>query len=244
MTASITLYVPRVRCLDETGGSIAERVGNDEIYLGAVFVAVSANRGFDIRVVRSREVGGNFDDGETVNWARDLFSFDLGDASVYPYPKGVVAALVLAERDTGNGRNDILEKLAQQFRETLTDQLIKNLVEKAKTARGRPAANKAEEDSFIVGELKKYAADKLKELGDYLIERAKGVIADEVFPPGIKSLDISSENQTWNGSGDTPEEIAEFVGHDGKYQVTMYWKLRSPLVTQPSRPPVQNPPRR
>src|SRR5262249_50921718 len=152
MTASIGLYVPRVRCLDETGGSFRERFGNDEIYLGAVFVAISANKSFDVRVTGSKLVGANFDDKETVNWNRELFRYDLGDASVYPYPKAVLASLVLAEHDAGNGRNTFLEKLAQQFSDQLTKDAIDGVVKRAAVAagfRGHAAEGMESNDGFV-----------------------------------------------------------------------------------------------
>lgn len=57
-----------------------------------------------------------------------------------------------------------------------------------------------------------------------------------MFAPVLKTLDIPSATHTWDGSGDTPEEIAEFTGHEGKYQVSMMWQLRSSMVVEPSVP--------
>ncbi len=236
MTASIALHVPRVRCADETGGSFKERFGNDEIYLGAVFVAISANKSFDVRVSPCQSIGGNFDDKETVNWGRDLFRYDLGDASVYPYPKAVIASLVLAEHDAGNGRNKFLEKLAQQFSDQLTADAIDGAVKKAALAAGfsgHAAAAEESKPNFAVDALKKWAGAKIGELGDYLLGKASDWVGDDIFRPAVKLLDIPSETHTWNGLGDTPEEIVEFLGHDGKYHVTMRWLLRSSLVVGP-----------
>lgn len=112
--ARIALSIPRVRCMDETGGSWAEKFGNDEIYLGAVLALINANKSVAITTSGSKLVGNNFDDGETVRWMRDLVVQDLGDPSVYPYPKAVIASLVLAEHDAGNGRNNFLERLANR----------------------------------------------------------------------------------------------------------------------------------
>jgi hypothetical protein len=236
MTASIGLHIPRVRCSDETGGSIRERFGNDEMYLGAVFVAISANKSFDVRVSNCQKIYDNFDDKETVNWNKDLFRYDLGDAAVYPYPKAVIASLVLAEHDTGNGRNKFLEQLAQQFSDQLTKDAIDGAVKQAAFAagfRGRAAAAAESDGNFVKDALKKWAEKKIGELGDYLLKKASDWAGDDIFRPAVKLLDIPSETHTWNGLGDTPEEVVEFVGHEGKYHVSMIWQLRATFVGRP-----------
>ena len=241
MSSTITLFVPRVRCDDETTGSFRERFGNDEMYLGAVYVGVSADKSFDVRIVRTRSVGDNYDDKETVNWNEALFSFDLGDPALHPFPKAVLASLVLAEHDWGDGRNDFLETVATKFREKLTDAAI-DAVTKATLAAagvdaggggGAASAGPQPSDGIIVGALKDWAKDQIKEIIDEAITKAKAWAGDDVFPPVLKTLDIPSATHTWNGLGDTPEEIAEFTGHDGKYQVSMAWWLRSNSVVEP-----------
>lgn len=297
MSTTITLFVPRVYCADETTGSFRERFGNDEMYLGAVYVGVSADKSFDVRIVRTRSVGDNFDDKETSNWNRALFSFDLGDPAVHPFPKAVLASLVLAEHDAGNGRNDFLETVASKFREKLTDSAIDAVAKAALAEAGvsvgggpvvrdhrggagggggtvvrdhrgevvggavpRPRGRRVLEaarvpadtgfgfdipilsggssgaggsaapppaDGIVVGALKDWAKDEIKAAVDYAISKAKSWAGDDVFPPVLKTLDIPSPSHTWNGSPDTPEEIAEFTGHDGKYQVSMLWQLRT-----------------
>lgn len=221
--ARIALRVPRVRCVDETGGSFAERFGNDEIYLGVVYVLVNANKSFTVTTTGSKLVGNNFDDGETVNWNRDLFNFDLGDPSVLPYPKAVVAALVLAEHDAGNGRNAFLEKMAAEFgaklRATNLDAII------SRPAGGGTAVAPAAAPAFVVEALKEFAKETIKEIGKKLISTARAWVGDDIFEPQQKSLDIPSPTHTWNGSRQTPEEVVRFVGHKGTYDVTMLWRL-------------------
>lgn len=134
--STITLFVNRVRCADETTGKYREKFGNDEIYLGAVYVGISADRSFDIRVVRTKEVYAHFDDKETVEWNRPLFTFDLGDPAVHRFPKAVLTSLVLAEHDAGNGRNDFLDTVAQQFRDKLTAAAIDGVANRAMAEAG------------------------------------------------------------------------------------------------------------
>jgi hypothetical protein len=296
MSSSITLFVPRVYCADETTGSFRERFGNDEMYLGAVYIGVSADKSFDVRVVRTRSVGDNFDDRETVYWNQELFTFDLGDPAVHPFPKAVLASLVLAEHDWGDGRNDFLETVAEEFRKKLTDGAIEAVTKAALAAagvnvsggtdgpvvrdhrgdtgggggvvvrdhRGRaqqfagtfvpdgqfvsdgqfvPVGTAPGDDGksdpkpnpkpdldpkkIVVDALTDWAKEQIKEILDWAVDQVKSWAGDDVFPPVLKLLKIDSAAQTWNGSTDTPEEIAEFTGHDGKYQVAMLWQLRS-----------------
>ena len=225
----IALRVPRVRCVDETGGSFAEKFGNDEIYLGAVFVQVNANKSFVVTTTGSKLVGNNFDDGETVNWNRDLFNFDLGDPSVHPYPKAVIAALVLAEHDAGNGRNTFLERMVHDFNVKLQaanlDAIINRSAAPASSGGGAAIAPSAAVPAFVVAALKEFAKEAIKEVGKKLISTASQWIGDDIFEPQYKSLDIPTSNHTFNGQRQTPEEVVRFVGHKGIYDVTMFWRL-------------------
>ncbi|WP_157205912.1 hypothetical protein [Calidithermus timidus] len=245
--ARIALSIPRVRCVDETGGSWAEKFGNDEIYLGAVLALINANKSVAVTTSGSKLVGNNFDSSETVHWMRDLVIQDLGDPLVYPYPKVVVASLVLAEHDTGNGRNDFLERLANDLRAklnpaaldaalgrvgggtvrrggggTLTPSVPRGTVlgSSETSATSAPALNPQAFDL-----IKGFAAEKVKEVGNYLISTFSSWMGDDIFPPAVKVLDIPSPDHSWNGQRMTPEEDVEFVGHKGKYRVTMYWAM-------------------
>ena len=52
MTSSISLFVPRP-LRRRNHGLVPRAIGNDEIYLGAVYVGISADKSFDVRVVWS-----------------------------------------------------------------------------------------------------------------------------------------------------------------------------------------------
>jgi hypothetical protein len=242
MNSSISLFVPRVHCADETTGSFRERFGNDEIYLGAVYVGISADKSFDVRVVQTRSVGDNFDDNETVNWNWELFTYELGDPAVHPFPKAVLTSLVLAEHDWGDGRNDFVESVAEEFRKKLTEKAIDSVVTAALTAMAvgddgdskTPKNPDVDTKTVVVDALTEWAKEQIKNILNEAVAQAKAWAGDEIFPPVLKLLKIDSATHTWNGSGDTPEEIAEFTGHDGKYQASMFWQLRS--IDEPAQP--------
>jgi hypothetical protein len=223
--ANMALHVASVRCVDETGGSWAERFGNDEIYIGAVYVLINANKSFTVGTNGAKLVYNDFDDNETVRWNRDLFNIPLGDPGVYPYPKAMLASIMLAEHDTGNGRNKFLEKLAEEFRKKLTAQAIEGAIQ-ARVARGGAGVAVAPAPSFIVEVLKEFAKEKLKELGNFLIGEIRNWAGDDIFPTTVKLIDLTSDNQTWNGQSQTPEETIEFRGHKGVYTAVMNWQRR------------------
>lgn len=250
--ARIALSIPKVRCVDETGGKWAEKFGNDEIYLGAVLVLINANKSVTVTTSGSKLVGNNFDDGETVRWMRDLIVQDLGDPSVYPYPKVALASLVLAEHDSGNGRNKFLERLADDLRAKLNPATLEAALGRvggatagggAVTRRAPPRVGGGVLTPIGVGAtsattspaptinpqafeiIKGFALEKVKEVGNYLISTFSGWVGDDIFPPAVKVLDIPSPDHTWNGQRNTPEEDVEFYGHEGKYTVTMYWAM-------------------
>ena len=249
MGSSLTLFVPRVHCADETTGSFRELFGNDEIYLGAVYVGISADKSFDVRVVQTRLVGDNFDDNETVNWNQELFTYDLGDPVVHPYPKAVLTSLVLAEHDWGDGRNDFVASVAEEFRKTLTAAAIDSVVSAALTATtlaDDKGSEKPEDDldpkKIVVNALSEWAKEQIKKILDEAVAQAKAWAGDEIFPPVLKQLKLDSATHTWNGSSDTPEEIAEFTGHDGKSQASIFWQLRSIDEPKPEPKPELPPP--
>lgn len=219
--SQIAFHVGSVRCVDETGGSWAERFGNDEIYIGAVYVLINANKSFTVGTTGAKLVGNNFDDNETVNWNRDLFKLALGDPSVYPYPKALLASVMLAEHDAGNGRNKFLEKLAEEFRAKLTAQAIEGAIS-ARVGGGTSVAVPLV-GAIIVDALKDFAKEKLKELGNYLLGEISSWAGDDIFPSSVKLLDVTTENQTWNGGLQTSQETIEFRGHKGIYTAQVNW---------------------
>ena len=127
---------------------------------------------------------------------------------------------MLAEHDTGNGRNKFLEELAEEFRKKLTAQAIEGAI----SARMGGRAGVAPAGNFIVDALKDFAKEKLKELGNYLIGKVSSWAGDDIFPSTVKLLDLANVNQTWNGQPSTTDESIEFCGHNGVYQAVMRWE--------------------
>lgn len=196
----------KVRCLDETGGFFGEKAGNDEIDLGGAAVDETG----DTHVIPKFRVGSNFDDGEQVVFSppRSFTVFDLREGTAFP--KSYFVTLVLAEVDMG-GLSDFLNKLVQKVKAKVIAVLTASLGGALGTSGGPVGTLIGTAVGFVVGKI-----------FDLLIN----TWSDDIFKPVTASVNIASLNAQWpGGKTDSPEEIATFVGHGGKYQVTYDWRM-------------------
>jgi hypothetical protein len=58
-----------------------------------------------------------------------------------------------------------------------------------------------------------------------VFELFKSIWEDDVFKPVTASVNIPSLTARWDGKTDSPEGVATFTGHGGKYQVVYDWRL-------------------
>ena len=196
----------KVKCLDETGGRIGEHFGNDEIDLGGDAVDETG----DTHLIPKFRVGSNFDDGEQVAFSplRSFTTFDLTEGTAYP--KAYFVTLVLAEADMG-GLTEFLNNLVQKVREKVIAALT--------AALGGAIGSSGGPVGAIIGAAVGYIVGKVF---DWL----KTVWEDDIFKPVNTRVDIASVNHRWpNGRADSPEAIATFEGHGGKYEVTYDWRM-------------------
>ena len=103
----VSVQLVRVKCLDETGGSTAELVGNDEIYLsGVAYDAAGATHKVD-----PFEIYAHFDDGEVKEYSppRTIFTLTVPDRA--PFPKVVGFTFMLNERADGKAHQELTNKL-------------------------------------------------------------------------------------------------------------------------------------
>ena len=93
----LMMQLQRVKCVDETGGSFAERVGNDEMAMAAVGVDALGRTA----LVAPFSVYAHFDDGEVKTYAppKTLLMLDVPNEGTFP--KTCAALLLLAEQDGG-----------------------------------------------------------------------------------------------------------------------------------------------
>jgi hypothetical protein len=196
----------KVRCVDETGGFFGEKAGDDEIDLGGTAVDETG----DTHVIPKFRVGSSFDDGEQVVFSppRSFTVFDLREGTAFP--KSYFVTLVLAEVDMG-GLSDFLNKLVQKVKAKVIDILTKAVGVIIGSSGGPVGALVGIAVSFVVGKI-----------FDLLVS----IWSDDIFKPVTTSVKIASLNAQWpGGKTDSPEEIATFEGHGGKYQVTYDWRM-------------------
>src|SRR5262245_38663835 len=103
---ALTLKLVRVKCVDETGGRIAEKFGNDEIWLAGF--AADATGGAPQKLAPF-EVYPDFDDGDIKEFTPPKTIATLKVPGGGTFPKSCVVTLLLAEKDSGD-----LTALAQE----------------------------------------------------------------------------------------------------------------------------------
>jgi hypothetical protein len=203
----VSLQLVRVHCVDETGGSFAEKFGNDEMALSGVGIAATGNT----TMLNPIGVGANFDDGETVSFNPPKTLFRLAVPEVGAFPKTCTVSLILAEEDAGSGHRNATQKAFEA--------ITKNI----KAAKADMIA-KGEEPSDT-GDWWDPIVDEVRDILKKLVTDA---IADDVFPMLPVSVEISSPDFRFgNGTKLSDEEIATFTAHRGKYQVVYNWLVET-----------------
>jgi len=210
MNNQISLRIHSVKCVDETGGSWAERVGNDEIMLSGFGIDASANT----VKVDAFEVYPHFDDGDIKRYSppRTFLTLNLTNNSAFP--KTCSVGFLLAERDSGD-----FGSKANQIYEKVKAEMEKKKKEEEEKRRRSGISSFSGEDLKVIWEVVKpilYAWIK-----DKIISAAN----DDIFPPRDTSVTIASADFTWNGSKVSPPSAVEFRGHDGVYLMTYDWEL-------------------
>jgi len=203
----VTLKLVRVKCVDETGGSFAERFGNDEIWLAGNAVDATAT----VVQLKPFEVYPHFDDGDIKEFTPPKTIFTLKVPGGGIFPKTCVATLILAEKDSGD-----LTQLAQDAFDKATKDM------------------KEMKDEMAMGEGDEPPPDFWDKLKDqardwaygYIKDRIAAGLNDDVFPAQIAELSITSDDFRWgDGTKLSPETTVEFRDHGGVYYLVYYWEI-------------------
>lgn len=208
MATKLSLRVHRVKCVDETGGRWAEKVGNDEIYLGGFAVT---NQNGDTVKIDPVSIYSDFDDGDVKVFNPPMVFHTVTIPNSGDWPKTFAIGLILIEKDAG-GMVGAVTKITDFFETELKKKLAQPAV-----AGAAP---------LIAGALLKYAIIAIAPtVISYVKQKIVSVFSDEIFMPNMATVDISSANFTWSGSTDSAQKTIEFRDHGGIYQVTYDWKL-------------------
>jgi hypothetical protein len=200
--------------VDETGGSFAERCGNDEISLGGVTVDPN---GLTAKI-SPFTVNSNFDDGEIQRYSppRVFASFAL---PAFQTPRVFSAGFLLFEKDAG-GMSGIVTTIVNKVIE-----LIKNrkaaFAQKAVVAstNGTDAVATAIPVAAIWAAIKPFVIK-------FVLDQISSAIKDDLFPLQDVAVTLFSNNHTFNGSKTSPVQMVEFRAHDGVYQLVYDWELQ------------------
>lgn len=231
MATQIQFRIHSVKCQDETGGSFAERFGNDEIYLGGYGIAANGST----TQVAPRSVYGNFDDGDefVFNPPRVFHSAPLG--ANYPQEFGV--GLVLVERDAGGMASAVL-KLATFAQEQIKKKL--GLARELQTVRAQAAAvDRAEtEGAARAGAPVADAAARalpallvtaIKLAAPFILDHFKRYIVaafnDDVFAPQHATVTLPTREFNFGGGNVSARNTVRCQDHQGIYLITYDWQL-------------------
>lgn len=211
MSKTLNLRIHSVKCVDETGGSFAEKFGDDEIYLGGFTIDAKAKT----TKLSPFCVNSGFDDGEIqkYNPPKVFASYQLD--SNFTVPVKCYAGFLLIEKDSG-GMTSAVQKLYDK---------VTNEIKKKQTSleRGAVAAVATAVAAIPVSLI--WTAIK-PTVYNYVVNTISGWFGDDIFPLQEASTTILSPNHTWNGQKTSPISVVEFRGHDGIYQLMYDWELK------------------
>ncbi len=213
MNNQISLRIHSMKCVDETGGKWAEKVGNDEIDLAGFGIDSNTTT---VKIDRL-EVYPHFDDGDIKQFSppRTLVTLSLTGASAFP--KRCTVGLLLAERDNG----DFGTKSGQVYTKVKEEMDKKKKEEEDKKRNAHGAGN----SSLTGAEIAVIWAVVKPLVYDWIKNKIIAAANDDIFPPRDTSVTIPSNDFTWNGSRTSPPTAIEFRGHDGVYLMTYDWEL-------------------
>jgi hypothetical protein len=209
MSSQITLRIHSVKCIDETGGKWAEKIGNDEIALAGF--GIDANS--ETFPVSRFEVYSHFDDGDIKTYNPPLNFITLALNPNGPYPQTCVAGFLLAEEDGGEDFGSKAMAIYEKVREEVT---------KKKQEMSLVAAGPTKLAGLTAAAVWEFSRSVVY---PWAKARILNAMKDDVFPPTDTMVTIPSPNFTWDGSPVSPPAAVEFRGHDGIYLLTYDWVL-------------------
>lgn len=212
--SKLKLYLKQVKCIDETN---PERIGSDEIAMGAVFMDADGNE----TKLNEFHVGDNFDDGDTKNYnpSKLLKTYNISTGS---YPQFYTAWITLAEKDNG-GLSDFISELFNAVK-AQTQKILETLGAAAGAYIGGKIGGSI--GTTIAGPLGTAIGLIAGAILGAVIAELVNAFKDDIFEPQIATIGIPSATSLFeNGSTTSPWKYLKFEGHKGEYQVKYKWKL-------------------
>ena len=219
MSTKLSLRIHRVKCVDETGGTWAEKFGNDEIYLGGFATDDVANT-VQIAPV---SIYADFDDGDvkTFNPPKVFHTFNLNAGT--EWPKGFGVGLILIEKDAG-GMSSAVKSITDFAAAKIKEELQKEKQKRTAMASASDAGGTA-----TLVALSPLVILAIKAAAPYIIDfiarKILSAFADEIFQTQVVTLELRSKDFTWAGAKDSAEKTVRFNNHGGIYDLTYDWQL-------------------
>ena len=210
MSQKISLRIHSVKCIDETNGAWAERIGNDEIWLGGYTISTNG----DTQVIAPWEVYAHFDDGDLQVFEppRVFHTFALAPVG---FPQELGLGLVLVEKDNG-GMTDAIKAIAK-----LVQDKLKATLATPPSSRLPPGAA-----GGVAVALLKWALTVIGPIvADEVKRRIMAAYNDDVFQPQHVTLSVSGPNMLFSGSTTSARSTLRFRDHDGIYELTYDWQV-------------------
>jgi hypothetical protein len=207
---SISFKIHQVKCIDETGGWLAEKFGDDEIDMGGVAIDDKTREW----LIPAFRVDSSFDDGETKTYTppKVLKSFILDST----YPKVFNVFVGLAEKDSGSGFVQFLDRLFGSVKSEL-----KVIMEKIALRLGATLG------SLLGGKLGEILGTLAARILNKIIDFIKGLFGDDVFEPKMAVIKLRDAVTGFGGNIlNSPLLSLDFSGHSGYYRVFYSWELK------------------
>ena len=218
----VTLKLVRVKCVDETNGQNVERVGNDEIWLSGFSVDATATAS----QLHPFEVYPHFDDGEIKEFTPPKTIFTMKVPGGGSFPKKCLATLILAEKDSGD-----LTELTQSAFDKAIEDMKKAKDEMEAGVHGEPLTDTPTPipTPTLSDGIEDIIIETVKDIAyKYIKGRIAAGLNDDVFPPQLVLIDVTSDDFRWgDGTKLSPETTIEFRGHGGVYYLVYYWEINT-----------------
>ena len=221
MSQQISLRIHSVKCVDETNGAWAERLGNDEIWLGGYTIAANGNT----QVIAPWEVYAGFDDNDVKVFDPPRV-FHTFTPSPVGYPQELALGLVLVEKDNG-GMADAIKAIAKFVTEQLKAALA--LPPSARIRPGLIGAIAIPVLKWALGVVGPAVAREVQ-------RRIMTAYDDDVFAPQHVTLSVPGPNMRFSGSTISARSVLRFRDHDGIYELTYDWQIAG-MVLNPGLNP-------
>lgn len=199
----VALEIITVKCIDETGGKLQEKLMKDRMSLGGITIDAFGT----VRTVKSRKIG-TYKDGTVKKFSPPLTfaKFDLraenpeGGASM---PKGCTFMPMVFERDLGGGGPKFIATLAAKLAEKLKQKIV-----------GLGGSKLLKLVLKIIGKLVSWV---LKKIWNWIQKLAK----DDLFPSMVVTTKVNSLTSGYGGKPCSKNFKKVTAAHRGSYAFEM-----------------------